>query len=97
MSPAELLPQVYDDLRKLAAAGMRHEAVGQPRVNVHFAGESNSAQPHSVGTTAARTGGSPTFFGPIDQRTQGPASPENPPGRPRPRLGPGRPAGNAGA
>jgi hypothetical protein len=39
MSPAELLPQVYDNLRKLAAAGMRHEVLGQPRVTVHFAGE----------------------------------------------------------
>ena len=67
MSPAELLPQVYDDLRKLALAGMRHEAVGQPRVNLHFAGESNSLHPASVGTTAARTGGSPTFFGHIDR------------------------------
>ena len=26
MTPAELLPQVYDELRKLAAAKMRHEA-----------------------------------------------------------------------
>jgi hypothetical protein len=42
MSPAEHLPQVYDDLLNLAAAGMCHEAAGQPRTNVRFAGESNS-------------------------------------------------------
>ena len=51
MSPAEHLPQVYDDLLKLAAAGMRHEAAGQPRTDVRFAGESNSPQPASVGHT----------------------------------------------
>jgi hypothetical protein len=28
MTPGELLPQVYDELRKLAAAKMRGEAVG---------------------------------------------------------------------
>jgi hypothetical protein len=46
----------------------RYKAVGQPRVNVHFVGESNSPQPASVGTTAARTASLPTFFCHIDMR-----------------------------
>jgi hypothetical protein len=33
MSPAEPLPQVYHDLLKLAAAGMRHEAAGHSRTD----------------------------------------------------------------
>jgi hypothetical protein len=70
MSPAKLLPQVYDDGRKLAAAGMRHEAASQPRVNVHFAGELKAPQLTSVGTTAARTGGSPTLSGHIARSVQ---------------------------
>jgi hypothetical protein len=72
MSPVEHLPQAYDDLRKLAAAGMPHEAAGQPHVNVHFADESNSPQPASVGTTAARNAGPPVCGGHIDRGNRRP-------------------------
>ena len=67
MSPAEHLPQVYDDFLKLAVAGMRHEAAGQPRADVHFADELNSPQPASVGTAAAGKAVMPNISGPIDR------------------------------
>ena len=72
MSPGELLPQVYDDGRKLAAAGMRHETAGQPRVDVHVAGDMNAPQPASVGTTAARNAGPPVCGGHIDRGNRRP-------------------------
>jgi hypothetical protein len=59
MSRAELVPRVYNELRMFVAARMRHEAARQPRVNIDFAGKSNSLQPASVGTTAARNAVSP--------------------------------------
>jgi hypothetical protein len=55
ISAAELLPQVYDELRKLAAARMRYDTGGQPRFNVHFLEELSYPQPAAVGHTCVRS------------------------------------------
>jgi hypothetical protein len=68
MSPWNSCRRVCDELRKLAAARMRHEAAGQPRV--HVADESSSRQRTLVSPNLRTYRSSAICCGPIGRRAQ---------------------------